>query len=377
MNTGIRGWATRALGVLCEDWGREDGSSGEVNGSASLSSPQSLTFPPMFLPEDALDVFPILQQMARLAKEVSSQTRSNAELELDSIIEAAHDKMAHAHKRRDATGRWRQIYTDACILRSLADVFNAENDDNLDNHLATSSISRLDRAIIIAGPYGEGRLELILEFISQIQLHAQWDKTEVHFPPLTCDDSEATFALRDERSLPKSFAKSIKRINASAPPSLSAFISTWFREPFILTGYVRDWPALQEHPWRSLDYLRQVAGPGRIVPIEVGSDYRTDDWSQRLMGWDDFLASLEANTRQPVLYLAQHDLFRQFPALRDDIVLPDYVYAAPRAPENFPDYRPPANDEQLVANVWLGPAGTVSPAHTVRISYVMCHVGRY
>ena len=34
-------------------------------------------------------------------------------------------------------------------------------------------------------------------------------------------------------------------------------------------------------------------------------------------------------------------------------------------PEDFPQYVPPANDERLVLNAWLGPAGTVSPAHTV------------
>lgn len=66
-----------------------------------------------------------------------------------------------------------------------------------------------------------------------------------------------------------------------------------------------------------------------------------------------------------VLYLAQHNLLSQFPSLRDDIVVPDYVYSCPPAPPDYPDYRPPGNDDQLVVNAWLGPKGTISPAHTV------------
>ena len=111
--------------------------------------------------------------------------------------------------------------------------------------------------------------------------------------------------------------------------------------------------------------------------MEVGSDYREDDWTQKMMPWDAFLASIEELEKQnqtqadaglspgPLLYLAQHSLFNQFPALKEDVVVPDYVYADLPPPEDFPQYVPPANDERLVLNAWLGPAGTVSPAHTV------------
>jgi lysine-specific demethylase 8 len=127
---------------------------------------------------------------------------------------------------------------------------------------------------------------------------------------------------------------------------------------------------MQEHPWASTDYLRFVAGPGRIVPIEIGSDYRNDDWTQTLMDWDDFLTALDSQglehqNKHDVLYLAQHNLLKQFLALRTDVIVPDYIYASVSPPVDFPGYEPPANDEQLVINAWLGPGGTVSPAHTV------------
>ena len=34
--------------------------------------------------------------------------------------------------------------------------------------------------------------------------------------------------------------------------------------------------------FRSLNYLKEVAGP-RTVPVELGSRYTDDDWSQQLM----------------------------------------------------------------------------------------------
>ncbi|KAG5635828.1 hypothetical protein H0H81_009993 [Sphagnurus paluster] len=130
---------------------------------------------------------------------------------------------------------------------------------------------------------------------------------------------------------------------------------------------------MTDHPWRSAAYLRSVAGPGRIVPVEVGDDYRQSDWTQELMGWDDFVASLHLNDQPPprpqkkTMYLAQHNLLVQFPSLQADIIVPDYVYASIPPPE-FADYRPPGNEEQLVINMWLGPEGTVSPAHTSLVS---------
>jgi lysine-specific demethylase 8 len=150
-----------------------------------------------------------------------------------------------------------------------------------------------------------------------------------------------------------------------APP-LSVFRRELLDKPFILTGFASDWPAMIDHPWHSIDYLRSVAGRGRVVPVEVGKDYRTDDWTQRMMPWDDFLDVLEDPTRsQTVLYMAQHNLLSQFPALREDILIPDYVFSAPQAPATYPFYRPPNNEEELSLNAWLGPGGTISPAHTV------------
>lgn len=273
---------------------------------------------------------------------------------LDSLLEVAHERMSHAYRSSQSTLCWRRIYTDASLLRCIAEYAGPVPTPN-----AAECIARLDRAIIVAGPAGEGRLDLILLFISKLQRIVESKpsvllclvSTSVH-PPL----------------LPRTFAQPIPRLDVV--PSLSSFLSRSSRAPFILPGFVRDWPAMNDRPWHSLDYLRKVSGPYRIVPVEVGQDYRQDDWTQTLMPWDDFLDALvQSHTDKstaPVLYLAQHNLLNQFPGLRDDIVVPDYVYACPPPPDNYLAYCPPANADQLVVNAWLGPAGTVSPAHTVR-----------
>ncbi|KAE9406675.1 Clavaminate synthase-like protein [Gymnopus androsaceus JB14] len=242
---------------------------------------------------------------------------------------------------------WNRLYTDAAIIRSLA---------SLDASTSRDAIARLDRAIIIAGAVGQGRLDLILSLIRRIQtefLSSESLLTESRLSSAHC-------------SLSPHLQTSSHDIPAIDPPSsFMTFVQSLRNRPFLLRKYATSWPAINEHPWSSTAYLRSVAGPARIVPVEVGADYRTDDWMQEFMDWDDFLSALEPTSHSTkVLYLAQHNLLMQFPDLNKDIVIPDYVYTCPPPPEDYPQYKPPGNDEQLVINGWLGPRGTISPAHT-------------
>jgi len=74
------------------------------------------------------------------------------------------------------------------------------------------------------------------------------------------------------------------------------------------------------------------------------------------------------------LYLAQHDLLTQVPALRNDIANPDYCYLSPPSSTSLPTSSPqpdpntasstsPPPTEPLL-NIWLGPSSTISPCHT-------------
>ncbi|KAJ6608620.1 hypothetical protein B0H10DRAFT_2067406 [Mycena sp. CBHHK59/15] len=241
---------------------------------------------------------------------------------------------AYAELARSSSFCWRRLHTDASILSALLSP-------------PLDALAKLDTAIIISGAAGRGRLDLILSIIESIQSE--------HFPPRTFYPiNPSVFQALDPLPLGGGVIQCL-----SAPPSLATFQSRDYKTPFVLRGYARDWPALNQRPWASTEYLRAVAGPGRVVPVEVGNDYRTDDWTQKLMSWDAFLESLDSEG--DTHYLAQHSLLMQFPALRADIEVPDYVYASLPRP---PGCEPPTNDEQLVINAWLGPKDTISPAHT-------------
>lgn len=126
--------------------------------------------------------------------------------------------------------------------------------------------------------------------------------------------------------------------------------------------------------------------------MEVGANYARQEWGQDMMLWSEFLdhcgwdepaktnsssTSHESEPESspncpPILYMAQHDLAAQFPALENDYILPDYVYTSPSAPPDWPGYKPPATPSGVISNLWIGPAGTVSPPH--HDSYYNCFV---
>ena len=238
---------------------------------------------------------------------------------------------------------WRSLYTDSCIVRAFA----------VSRQSLLLAISTLDRAIVIAGPFGDGRLDLILELIRQFQRPLSQHYVKAILPTPT---------------IPASFNCTIPQL--SFPPTFLTFQSQHSNRPFILRNFAQDWPATRDRPWRSAAYLQSVAGPGRLVPVEIGKDYRLRNWKQELMDWTDFLSTIDFDDQpssrkvETILYLAQHDLIKQFPALREDIIIPDYVYASIPCVD-YPGYRPPQHDYEALFNVWLGPKGAMSPAHTV------------
>jgi Cupin-like domain len=281
--------------------------------------------------------------------------------ELDQLIAEAYANLLISRSADPL--QWRRLYSDASVLRSLLDLTSQQADEEI----AMSCVARLDHALIIAGAPGQGTQALIQDLILTTQTR--------YLPQGPFIDSPPKPAILPTRSasacMPVLATSSGPILRLSDPPSLSVFRRELLDRPFILAGFALDWPAMNEHPWHSIEYLRSVAGRGRVVPVEVGSDYRTVDWTQRMMPWDDFLDVLEKGQShsQTIPYMAQHNLLSQFPALREDIVVPDYVFTAPKAPPTYPLYRPPNNEEELVLNAWLGPAGTVSPAHTVCHSF--------
>ena len=143
-----------------------------------------------------------------------------------------------------------------------------------------------------------------------------------------------------------------QNIREESSLELLAFDSEYFKKrcPVVIHGAISHWKACQV--W-TVDYFREIFGL-RWVPIEIGSSYLDNSWKQEIIQFNDFayryLNRSMNDTREPIGYLAQYDLFHQVPLLRKDISLPDYCSLGDST-----------NDVQM--NVWIGPAGTVSPLH--------------
>ncbi|KAG8217265.1 hypothetical protein J3R82DRAFT_5358 [Butyriboletus roseoflavus] len=307
----------------------------------------------------------LLTEYARLVLDAAATAQSDVHLEFSSVVR----QLMHNHSQMDsfiniahqripssdglASFRWRMLYIDASILKVLA----RASIPGLQEDVARECISTLDHAIIIAGAAADDarRDYIVHDVIKQLQSVLPW-----------CPPSGAVF-LAKQAPVHQPLSTSRKSIcTLTALPSIATAQRHWSRAPFVVRGYADDWPAMhQPQQWASLSYLSSVAGPGRVVPVEVGDDYRSDDWSQKLISWENFLSSLDpsasaAHRQHQTIYLAQHSLLTQFPQLREDIIPPDIVYACLDSPD-FPAYQPPPD---VIVNAWLGPKGTISPAHT-------------
>jgi lysine-specific demethylase 8 len=123
-----------------------------------------------------------------------------------------------------------------------------------------------------------------------------------------------------------------------------------------------NWLAIADGHWGSPRFWAELTcGGHRLVPAERGRSYTDSDWSVALVPFAEILAQMLAlpgalPRAAEICYMAQYNLADQFPRLALDVLTPDFCHA-------FYDNEDSIAASALIMNIWLGPAGTVSPLH--------------
>jgi lysine-specific demethylase 8 len=332
---------------------------------------------------------------------------------LDDLVATSYAKF-YAYLFKDLPVCWRQLYTDASILKFALQYFSWPLSDastvggeakGAAETALNDMIRTLDLAIILAGAAGERRgrpwINQAFALLEQVWQASSSVTGEALDSPRPCKRLRTS---EDPASLIKLWhdSPSFSRHAPFTPPvrspvrrvhdmSLEAF-QLYLDSlplasphhlgplPLIITGLTDSWPARTTHPWCKPSYLLSQTFSGRrLVPVELGRSYTDEGWSQKILPFGDFLEQYITNpttnnntttgtsssgTHNTTGYLAQHPLLTHIPSLLDDIrPVPDLVYTSPpRHPTDPSQDQPELAGPQL--NAWFGPPGTITPLHT-------------
>jgi lysine-specific demethylase 8 len=337
---------------------------------------------------------------------------------LDDIITASYDKF-YAYLFKDLPVCWRQLYTDASILkfallyRSWPATSGSSGDGQYDKEVAEKGLDdmvrTLDLALILAGGAGERRgrqwidraFSLLEEVFRDSPLSSPSSSPTAERPEER--PSKRTKTSGEQTPTPWEDTPSFSSHEPFTPPvthpirrvhdiSLEDFQSYMTRPqspnpgplPLIITGLTDTWPARTTHPWNKPSYLLSRTFHGRrLVPVELGRSYVDAGWGQQILPFGTFLTEHITNLSPPpptttttspsnnhpktppkTGYLAQHPLLTHLPALHADLLTPDLCYTAPPPHPTDPSQDQPELLDGPQLNAWLGPPGTITPLHT-------------
>ncbi|KAI1168343.1 hypothetical protein F5B18DRAFT_276756 [Nemania serpens] len=269
----------------------------------------------------------------------STQKYNLALKRVEDIASIAYSKF-YAYLFKDLPVCWRQLYTDARILKFcllfLASPYAARHTSNEapsdgavgagghgGSHCVDELVKTLDLALILAGAAGERRgrtwIDKALKLLRLIwaaeagnqsiddfsaagrdhhdrpakraklvrdQGHGESDMHEAHIASATFSTTEpftppVTHPVRRTEAL--SIEEFQTYMDRPRDPELGP-------EPLVLRNALGEWPALSSRPWNRPAYLLSRTFDGRrLVPVEVGRSYVDEGWGQKLITFGEFV----------------------------------------------------------------------------------------